>query len=92
MCPERSHEVTQDMTIAIKLADYIKNNFALVDEETIGIDDPLIEEGIIDSLGIVQLLDYISQEFGVEIDADELLPENFSSIRAIETLIDRKRA
>lgn len=80
------------MTTALKLADYMKENFALIDKETIGVDDPLIEEGIIDSLGIIQLLDYISQEFGIEVDADELQPENFASIRAIENLIERKRA
>ena len=80
------------MTTALKLTDYMKKNFALTGKETIGVDDPLIEEGIIDSLGIIQLLDYISQEFGIEIDADELQPENFASIRAIENLIERKRA
>ena len=79
------------MTVASQLADYILRNISLIEKEAIGEDDDLLEEGLIDSLGIVQLLEYISQNFSVNIDADEIQPENFASVRAIEVLISRKQ-
>lgn len=54
-------------------------------------DDPLIESGIIDSLGIMSLLSFVEGEFSIEIPGDDLLPENFSSIAAITALIERRK-
>lgn len=57
----------------------------------LGDDDPLIESGIIDSLGIMSLLSFVEGEFSIEIPGDDLLPENFSSIAAITALIERRK-
>ncbi|HNB35013.1 MAG TPA: acyl carrier protein [Anaerolineales bacterium] len=58
----------------------------------VGDDEPLIESGIIDSLGIMTLLSFVEGEFSIEIPGDELLPENFSSIAAITALVERRKA
>lgn len=49
----------------------------------------LIEEGILDSLDIVTLITEINSTFDVNIPAEEIVPENFSSAAAIYTLICR---
>ena len=54
-------------------------------------DRPLIEDGILDSLGLQQLVNFIESEFAVEIDDDYLTPENFESIRAIARFVDEIR-
>jgi acyl carrier protein len=79
------------MTVGNKLAEYIRCHVSPIEKDSVAEDDDLIGEGLIDSLGIVQLLEYISQEFAVNIDADEIQPENFASVRAIGALIAKKR-
>jgi acyl carrier protein len=49
----------------------------------------LLEEGIIDSLGLQQIITFIEQQFKVTIDDDDLLPENFESVNAIAELIGK---
>jgi acyl carrier protein len=52
--------------------------------------DPLIENGIIDSFGIMALLGFLEEKFAVQIESDELMPENFESIATIAELVIRK--
>ena len=51
--------------------------------------DPLIESGIIDSMGVMTLLAFLEEKFSIQIPGDELLPENFESISTITALVDR---
>jgi acyl carrier protein len=53
----------------------------------IGEDDDLIDSGVIDSLGIFQLVAFLEERFGVAIGDEEITPENFGSIAAIERLV-----
>ncbi len=48
-----------------------------------------VENGYLDSFDIVQLISALEEEFQVKIPAKELLPENFCSVAAIESLINR---
>jgi len=52
-------------------------------------DDQLIDAGIIDSLGIMTLLVFLEERFSLQISGDELIPENFGSIDAISSLVER---
>ena len=52
-------------------------------------DRDLIEEGVLDSLDIVTLITEINTAFDVSIPAEEVIPENFCSVDAIWTLIQR---
>ncbi len=51
--------------------------------------DLLIESGVIDSLGIMTLLTFLEDKFSIQIPGEDLMPENFSSISSIATLVDR---
>lgn len=54
--------------------------------------DALVDDGILDSLGVAALLVAISEEFGVEIDINELTSDNLNSIDAIvETVQNLKK-
>jgi len=50
----------------------------------------LIDEGIIDSLGIMKLLTFIEESFKLQISDEELLPENFESLKAICAMVEDK--
>ena len=51
----------------------------------------LIDDGILESLDIVTIVGEIIDEFGVELNVDDLLPENFNSVQAMMALIDSRR-
>ncbi len=51
----------------------------------------LVEEEIIDSLGIFLMLGFIKERFGIEVDPEDVTLENFASINAIVDLINGKR-
>lgn len=50
----------------------------------------LFKEGYFDSMGFIMLLSFIDEEFGVKVNDEELLEENFESISAISDFISRK--
>ena len=79
------------MTISEQLAVFIQENVSPIETDSIGPDDDLVEAGLIDSLGIVKLIAYICEEFGVEITDDDVQLENFTTVRNIEAMISRKR-
>ena len=53
--------------------------------------DSLIEAGLIDSTGVLELVGYLEEQFGVRITNEELLPENLDSIDNIVGFVERKR-
>ena len=74
------------------IMEFIKNQ--LVREKpmkNIGRGDDLIESGVIDSLGILKLLEFLESKFSINISDEELIPENFESIESIESFISRKK-
>ena len=60
--------------------------------EDLAAETSLIDDGIIDSLGIVKMIAFLEREFGIRIDDEEVLPRNFETIDAIATFLRHKRA
>ena len=52
----------------------------------------LIDDGLIDSLDIVAVVTELMEAFDVELVVDDLTPENFNSVEAIEELIESKQS
>jgi acyl carrier protein len=55
------------------------------------LDQPLLADQVLDSLGLQNLITFIEAEFSLRIGDDDLLPENFESIRTIAELVERLR-
>jgi len=53
--------------------------------------DDILTTGIIDSLGIMQLVAYMEETFSIRINDEEIIPEHFESIEAISLFIGRKQ-
>jgi acyl carrier protein len=76
-----------------ELAAFIEKNLlgegpgASVDEAT-----QLIEGGILDSMGLMQVVGFIEERTGVKVPDDEVAPDNFETVVAIESLVDRLRS
>lgn len=59
-------------------------------EEPFDGEDPLAE-GAVDSLGIEQLIEYVFEVWGFELDEEEIVEENFESVAALAALVASKR-
>lgn len=53
-------------------------------------DFPLLEKEVVDSLGIFKIISFLETEYDIEIDDEELVPENFESIAKITGLVSGK--
>lgn len=74
-----------------KLLGFIADNFQ-VEEGEINLENSLIDEGIIDSFGLIEIANFIDEEFGFTIKEDDMHFENFGSVTKIANFICRKIA
>lgn len=61
------------------------------DAEKLEMETPLLEWGIIDSLTIVDLVEFVRARFSIDLPTPELVPENLESIQAFTALLERHR-
>ena len=52
--------------------------------------DPLIEAGIINSLGMMKLIVFLEEKFSIQLTDEELIPENFESVKALSSMAANK--
>lgn len=60
--------------------------------DSIAPDEDLIKLGLVDSVGVQQLVDLCESGYGIRVTEDDLLPENFQTIGALAEFVERKRA
>ena len=77
--------------IKSRIKTFIIETFLFGDLGELGDDTSFLDEGIVDSTGVLELVDFIEASFGVSIDDDELLPENLDSINKVEAFVRRKK-
>lgn len=58
---------------------------------SVGLDYPLIEERVLDSMDLHRLVVFLEAQFGILVDDEHLLPDNFASVRAIAEMVTRLR-
>lgn len=72
--------------------DFIFKNFLFDDNaEALNDSDSFLEKGIIDSTGMLELVAFIEEKFGIRIEDDELVPENLDSVERLVQFISRKK-
>ncbi len=81
------------MEIESRIREFIARNLLFTDGGFApGDDASLLDEGIVDSIGVLELVDFVSTEFGVDVGPDDITPENFDSVNRLAGYIRRKRA
>ncbi len=55
-------------------------------------DDSFLRKGIIDSTGMMELVAFVEQAFGIKVSDSELVPQNLDSLKNLSQFIERKRA
>jgi D-alanine--poly(phosphoribitol) ligase subunit 2 len=73
------------------LLDYIKNEFLRNPKASVSEDVDLFSTGIIDSLGVLQLVSYIDEQFNISVPDEDVLYDNFSSIRVLVNYLENQK-
>lgn len=73
-----------------RVREFVRRRFPLARQLAAQDDDPLLESGVVDSLGILELVQYVTQEFGVAVGDEDLLPENFGTVRKLAAFVATK--
>ena len=61
-----------------------------IDKKSLAPDEDLLEKSIIDSLGIMKLVLYMEDTFGIKVNDDEIVPENFQTLNNMVKFIEQK--
>jgi acyl carrier protein len=78
------------LEIEREIKSFLTTNFPLYDEKTVDPEASLVESGVIDSLGILELVEFVEARFRLQIPEDDLLPENLDSIANISRYLAEK--
>ena len=73
-----------------KIREFIVENFLFGDGEALKEDTSFMEAGVIDSTGTLELVFFLEETFGISVEDEELVPENFDSLRKIATYLEAK--
>ena len=76
------------MANADQIRDYIERTFS----KTVKDSDSLLDSGLLDSVGIFELVTFLEETFGIKIEDEAIVPEHFESVALIAAFVDRKRA
>ena len=87
-------QTTNDpMELKENIRKYIAENMLFSDKGFPYSDDAsFLEEGIIDSIGFMELVTYVQQTFSIEVGPEELVPANFDSVNKLAAYVGSKRA
>ena len=73
-----------------QVREFLMSNFIFDPSVQLGDDDSFMENGVVDSTGVLEVIMWVESTFGVHVDDSEVLPENFNSIRALTNYAERK--
>jgi len=71
------------------LATFIEKNLIADGRTKVSDATALIEEGIVDSMGLMQIVTFIEERTGLRVSDDDVTPDNFETVAAIGLLVDR---
>ena len=81
------------MEIQAQIRDHIAKNILFSDNGfTYSDDASFLEEGIVDSLGVMDLILFIEEKFGVSVKDEDITPDNFDSVNKLAGYIQRQSA
>jgi len=80
------------MQIKQELKQFVIDNFLYGRQEELRDEDSFLENGIIDSTGVLELISFLEERFGLELAETDLTPENLDSIDKVTRLVESRLA
>ena len=68
----------------------LENYLYTEDESALKDDDSFLDSGILDSMGILEVIDLLNEAFSIEVEDDEMIPDNLDSINDLLAFIKKK--
>lgn len=80
------------MSIEQDIKTYILENYLFTDDATaLSSADSFLERGILDSTGILEVIFFIEEEYGLKVEDEEMIPENLDSVENLVAFVTRKQ-
>lgn len=73
-----------------KVRAFVFENFLFGNDEGLKDDTSFLDEGIIDSTGILELVSFVEAEFSISVEDEELIPENLDSVNNVTAYLEKK--
>lgn len=71
--------------------EFVRDNFYMGEDDSIADGDSFLDLGVIDSTGILEVVAFLEERFGIEVDDSELVPENLDSVSSVAAFVARKK-
>lgn len=80
-----------DVDLGREIRQFIVEVFAFGDESVLASDDTsLLESRVLDSTDVLELIVFVEGRFGIKVEDDEVVPENFDSVNKVQDFVTRK--
>lgn len=76
--------------VAVRIRAFLVDSFLLGDDDGFGDADSLIEAGIVDSTGVMEVVTFLEESFAISIADDELVADNLDSVERLAAFVRRK--
>jgi acyl carrier protein len=70
---------------------FVTSNFYVADPSSLDDNASLLDRGVIDSTGVLEVIFFIEENFGIKVEDSEMLPDNLDSIDRIASFVARKK-
>ena len=80
------------MSIEKTIREYVLENYLFTDDQNeLSNNDSFLEKGILDSTGILEIINLIEDEYSISVEDDEMIPENLDSVDHIVAFVNKKQ-
>jgi acyl carrier protein len=82
----------EKLTVQERVRQFIVENFYVTDPSDLADDVSLINSGLVDSTGMLEVIAFLEAEFGIRIGDQETIPSNLETVGRITAFVERKRS
>jgi acyl carrier protein len=79
------------MDVKSLVRQFVSENFYVADPQSFGDSTSFLEQGIVDSTAILEVVAFLEERFHIQVDDTEFVPENLDSLERIAAFVARKR-
>jgi acyl carrier protein len=80
----------QDTNVENEIRNFVIANFLFGRDLDLQPGDSLLEKGVIDSTGVLELVAFLEEQYAIEVEDDEVTPDNLDSIECIAAYVGKK--
>jgi acyl carrier protein len=84
--------MAETLDVTDDIATFLKGRFPALAARGVTDATPLISSGAIDSLGILDLVAFLGERFGIELNDEDFDPDNFETVGTLAAFVERQRA